>query len=76
MTFKDNGVGIDPAYIDRIFEKFFRVPHGDMHNVKGYGLGLSYAAHIIVRHGGNIRAESDGKNGTAFFINLPRKNGN
>lgn len=73
---KDNGIGIDPVYIDRIFEKFFRVPHGNMHNVKGYGLGLSYAAHIIVRHGGTIKAESDGLSGTLFIIKLPRKNGN
>lgn len=68
----DNGIGIDPEYKDKIFDKFFRVPHGNMHNVKGYGLGLSYAAHIIERHHGSIDAESDGTNGTTFIIKIPR----
>ncbi len=71
----DNGIGIDSAYRDKIFEKFFRVPHGNMHNVKGYGLGLSYAAHITRLHGGSIHAESNGAHGTAFVIKLPRNNG-
>ena len=71
----DEGIGIDPAYRDKIFEKFFRVPHGNLHNVKGYGLGLSYAAHITRLHGGSIHAESNGAHGTAFIIKLPRNNG-
>lgn len=75
VRIKDNGIGIDPAYREKIFEKFFRVPHGNMHNVKGYGLGLSYAAHIIQEHGGSIRAESDGTNGTTFIIQLPKHAG-
>ena len=70
----DEGIGIDPAYRDKIFEKFFRVPHGNLHNVKGYGLGLSYAAHITRQHGGSIHAESNGAHGTAFIIKLPRNN--
>jgi two-component system phosphate regulon sensor histidine kinase PhoR len=44
---KDNGIGIPAEYKEKVFDKFFRVPHGDQHNVKGYGLGLSYVAHII-----------------------------
>jgi signal transduction histidine kinase len=74
LTIKDNGIGIDPVYKDKIFEKFFRVPQGHQHNVKGYGLGLSYASHIISQHRGSIVAESDGKSGTTFTIKLPKTN--
>ena len=76
LSIADNGIGIDPEYKDKIFDKFFRVPHGDKHNVKGYGLGLSYAAHILLRHNGSIEAVSDGRNGTEFIIKLPRRHGN
>ncbi|MEO6404711.1 MAG: HAMP domain-containing sensor histidine kinase [Ferruginibacter sp.] len=68
----DKGIGIDPEYKDKIFDKFFRVPQGDVHNVKGYGLGLSYAAHIIQQHKGSIEFISDGKSGTIFIIKIPR----
>lgn len=74
LTITDNGIGINAEYRDKIFEKFFRVPHGNTHDVKGYGLGLSYTAHIIERHHGSIKAESDGSTGTTFIIKLPRKN--
>jgi len=69
----DEGIGIDPEYREKVFEKFFRVPQGNMHNVKGYGLGLSYAAHIIKQHGGRICAESGKAAGTIFTIKLPRE---
>jgi two-component system phosphate regulon sensor histidine kinase PhoR len=75
LRVKDNGIGIDPIYKDKIFEKFFRVPHGNHHDVKGYGLGLSYAAHIIEEHKGCIDVNSDGRNGTTFTIKLPTNNG-
>ena len=52
IIFSDNGIGIPSAYREKIFEKFFRVPHGDTHNVKGYGLGLSYVSQIIQQHHG------------------------
>ena len=68
----DNGIGIPPGYRDKIFEKFFRVPHGDTHNAKGYGLGLSYAAQVIKKHKGTIRVESEEGQGTAFIITLPK----
>ncbi len=74
LSVADNGVGIDPVYKDRIFDKFFRVPHGNQHNVKGYGLGLSYVAHIIERHHGSIDVKSDGRSGTELIIKLPRTN--
>jgi two-component system phosphate regulon sensor histidine kinase PhoR len=69
----DNGVGIPAAYKDKVFEKFFRVPSGDKHNVKGYGLGLSYVSHIITQHHGTIEVQSEEGKGTAFIIQLPKE---
>jgi len=76
LKIEDNGVGIPAAYKDKIFEKFFRVPSGDKHNVKGYGLGLSYVAHIIARHKGTIEVKSEAGAGTIFTIQLPKQNEN
>jgi len=69
----DNGVGIPVAYKDKVFEKFFRVPHGDKHNAKGYGLGLSYVSHIITQHHGTIEVQSEENKGTSFIIQLPKE---
>jgi len=69
----DSGVGIPAAYKDKIFEKFFRVPSGDQHNVKGYGLGLSYVSHIITQHNGTIEVQSEENKGTSFTIQLPKE---
>ncbi|MEO6251997.1 MAG: HAMP domain-containing sensor histidine kinase [Ferruginibacter sp.] len=74
LTVKDNGIGIPVSYKEKIFDKFFRVPHGDKHNVKGYGLGLSYTAHIIAEHKGSIKLESEEEKGTTFIIKLPKEN--
>lgn len=73
MSIKDNGIGIPQEYQNKVFEKFFRVPAGDTHNTKGYGLGLSYAAHVVKKHGGIISVDSQPGLGTRFIISLPKK---
>jgi two-component system, OmpR family, phosphate regulon sensor histidine kinase PhoR len=71
VSIKDSGVGIHPDYHKKIFEKFFRVPSGDVHNIKGYGLGLSYVASVVRSHGGEINVESEPGKGSCFVISLP-----
>lgn len=73
LKVEDNGIGISPVYKNKVFEKFFRVPHGDTHNAKGYGLGLSYAAQVIGKHKGTITVDSVPGNSATFTITLPRQ---
>jgi two-component system phosphate regulon sensor histidine kinase PhoR len=67
----DNGEGIPSQYVSNIFDKFFRVPKGDLHDVKGHGLGLSYVKGIIEMHGGKIHVSSIPNEGSTFTIELP-----
>jgi len=72
LTITDNGIGISQEYKDKVFDKFFRIPHGDTHNAKGYGLGLSYVAQVVKKHNGTINVESQAGIGTKFTITLPK----
>jgi len=72
LVIQDSGIGIPEEYKGKIFEKFFRVPTGNLHNAKGYGLGLSYVAHVINRHHGTINVQSIPGNGSEFIISLPK----
>ena len=67
----DNGIGIDRTAQTHIFEKFYRVPTGDRHDVKGFGLGLYYVRLIARRHGGEITVESAPGRGSTFILTLP-----
>ncbi len=71
MKVLDNGIGIEEEYLNKIFEKFFRIPRGNTHNIKGYGLGLSYASMVMKMHGGSITVKNLHEGGCCFTLKLP-----
>ncbi len=71
ISIADNGPGIPPEHIAHVFDKFYRVPHGDSHDVKGYGLGLSYSKQVMLQHNGTLAVKNLPVQGCMFTLTLP-----
>ena len=72
LEIKDRGPGIAPEHRSKVFEKFYRIPTGNVHNVKGYGLGLHYVEGVVKHHNGKISLESITGKGCRFVVRLPK----
>ena len=71
LTIADNGIGMSSDTSKHIFEKFYRAHSGNIHNVKGFGLGMSYVKWVVEMHKGNIKVQSELDHGTTIEVSLP-----
>jgi two-component system phosphate regulon sensor histidine kinase PhoR len=71
IAIHDNGLGISRDALRKIFDRFYRVPTGNRHDVKGFGLGLSYVQTMAIAHGGQVYAKSKPGAGSTFYLFLP-----
>jgi len=71
LSFADNGIGIPKEYRKKIFKKFYRIPTGNVHNVKGFGLGLDYVYKIVKAHNWKIRVDENSNGGSTFTLTIP-----
>lgn len=71
IVVKDNGIGIAPDKLSFLFEKFYRIPQGNKHNAKGYGIGLFYVKSMVEEHGGSVSVSSIVNKGSTFTLKLP-----
>ena len=71
----DKGIGIKKGNFNKIFDKFFREPQGNVHNVKGFGLGLSYVKNMLEKHDASIQVISNKNKGSVFLIKFKIENG-
>jgi len=72
IAFEDNGIGIPKDYRKKIFKRFFRVPTGNIHDVKGFGLGLDYVQKIVQRHGWEIEVKENSRKGSTFILKIQK----
>jgi two-component system phosphate regulon sensor histidine kinase PhoR len=73
IDIKDNGIGMSKEVQSKVFDRFYRAPTGNVHNIKGFGLGLNYAREIVDAHKGSISVKSTQGKGSTFTVSLPLK---